>query len=190
VESDDGQTASRALIIQVSRQPVASVAVSPTPGAVTLGQDLQLAATLEDALGNTLTGRAIAWSTADGGVATVSTGGLVTGTGVGTTTITATSEGIAGAAVITVHGVLGVTTGILAGGTTGVAYNQALAASGGNGAYTWTLSAGALPGGLSLDGSTGIISGTPAGPGASGFTVQVTSGDGQVATRDLSITIS
>jgi hypothetical protein len=48
-----------------------------------------------------------------------------------------------------------------------------LSASGGVPPYTWSVVAGALPGGLTLD-PNGIVSGTPTSAGASNFTVQVT----------------
>lgn len=40
-------------------------------------------------------------------------------------------------------------------------YNQSMAATGGRAPYKWSLIAGALPSGLSLDGNTGVISGLP-----------------------------
>ena len=57
---------------------------------------------------------------------------------------------------------LSVTTTSLAGGTIGNAYtNQTLQATGGIAPYTWTVTTGSLPAGLSLNASTGVISGTP-----------------------------
>ena len=51
---------------------------------------------------------------------------------------------------------------------------------------------GALPAGLSLAPSTGVISGIPTGTGTSNFTVQVldSSSPGQIATKALSLTIN
>ena len=49
----------------------------------------------------------------------------------------------------------------LPGGQVGVAYSAALTASGGTEPYTWSLTRGALPGGVSLNSSTGVVSGTP-----------------------------
>jgi large repetitive protein len=61
-------------------------------------------------------------------------------------------------------------------GEAGVSYSQKLEASGGNGSFTWSISGGILPKGLSLDSSTGIISGIPETPGGTSFSVQVTDG--------------
>ena len=69
-----------------------------------------------------------------------------------------------------------------------VTYNETLEATGGDGSYTWSLTVGSLPTGLSLNTSTSDITGTPTGA-RSTFTVQVESGDGQTATQELRITV-
>jgi hypothetical protein len=51
---------------------------------------------------------------------------------------------------------------------------------GGTGA-TWAVTAGALPAGLTLDPSTGVISGTPTGSGPYSFTITVSDGLGNTA---------
>ena len=58
---------------------------------------------------------------------------------------------------------LQITTASLKDGTAGQPYSATLNASGGTHAYTWSLVSGSLPGGLSLNASTGTISGTPTG---------------------------
>ena len=57
----------------------------------------------------------------------------------------------------------------------GGAYSQQLAASGGTGAYTFTVLSGALPAGLTLS-SGGVISGTPTTLGFPPVTIQATDG--------------
>ena len=87
----------------------------------------------------------------------------------------------------------GVTTTSLPGAIVGTAYSQTLAASGGTGALNWTISAGALPAGLSLAATTGVISGTPTTAGTASFTVTVTDSatpTANTATKALSITVA
>ena len=70
-----------------------------------------------------------------------------------------------------------------------VPFSDTLVASGGDSIYTWSVSDGSLPTGLSLTASTGIISGTPSVEGNNTFTVEVASGDGQTDTQELTITV-
>lgn len=70
--------------------------------------------------------------------------------------------------------VLQITTSSLSAATAGTAYSATLAATGG-GSMTWSMTAGALPAGLTL-GSSGVISGTPSVVGSFTFTVRVASG--------------
>ena len=58
-------------------------------------------------------------------------------------------------------------------GAAGVPYDTTLAAVGGNPLYRWSVSSGVLPTGLSLNKSTGTISGTPITAGTSTFTARV-----------------
>ncbi len=84
---------------------------------------------------------------------------------------------------------LSVTTTDLPGGTVGVPYNATLTASGGTPSYRWSLASGALPNGLSLASSTGVVSGTPTATGTFAFTVRVQDQAGASATRLLTNTI-
>jgi Leucine-rich repeat (LRR) protein len=91
---------------------------------------------------------------------------------------------------IDVYDVLSVTTMSLPSGSTGVVYSDALVATGGDGSYAWSITVGSLPTGLSLNASTGLISGTPSAEASDTFTVQVVSGDGQTASQQLSISVA
>ncbi len=74
-------------------------------------------------------------------------------------------------------------------GTIGVAYTDTLTAAGGTPPYTFSISAGTLPAGLTLNASTGVVSGTPTTAGTSSFTVKVTDAKSATATFATSITI-
>ena len=86
----------------VDPAPVASVAVSPATGSIRVDQTTQLTATVRDAAGNPLQGRAVSWTSTDGDVATVDENGEVRGVAPGEATITATSEGQSGSGRISV----------------------------------------------------------------------------------------
>ncbi|HLY20309.1 MAG TPA: putative Ig domain-containing protein, partial [Bryobacteraceae bacterium] len=82
-----------------------------------------------------------------------------------------------------------ITTNSLPDGTVGVSYSQTLAATAGTSPYSWALSGGSLPTGLTLS-SAGAISGKPSVPGMASFSVKLTDATGVTATRALSITIA
>jgi len=126
----------------------------------------------------------------------LSAGGVITGTpttaqtkvftlkitdGIGTITTKSCSMTIEPAVSIS-------TTCPLPDGTEGVAYDQTMVAIDGTAPYTWSISAGALPSGLSMD-STGHITGTPTTVESQNFTLRVVDSLGGVATKSCSLSI-
>ncbi|MFN0165890.1 MAG: putative Ig domain-containing protein, partial [Bryobacteraceae bacterium] len=85
---------------------------------------------------------------------------------------------------------LTITTTSLSSGTVGLAYSRSLAATGGKPPYSWSLAQGSLPAGLSLNTTTGLITGTPTVAGTVGFVARVQDSADGSAVRTLSITIS
>ncbi len=69
---------------------------------------------------------------------------------------------------------LAVTTTSLPPGQVASPYTATLTSSGGVGAVSWAVTSGALPAGLSLNTSTGAITGAPTAPGLTTFTVTAT----------------
>jgi hypothetical protein len=76
--------------------------------------------------------------------------------------------------------------------TYNTAYTGSSAASGGAGTLTYSLTSGSgpLPGGLSLNASTGAVTGTPTTPGTFNFTIQAADAYGDSATQAYTITVS
>jgi cytoskeletal protein CcmA (bactofilin family) len=91
---------------------------------------------------------------------------------------------------ITIQQRLSVATASLANGWVGMAYSDSLVAGNGTPPYTWSVTVGSLPTGLTLAPSTGAITGTPTTAGTSNFTVRVTDGAGLTASKALSIRIA
>ena len=74
-------------------------------------------------------------------------------------------------------------------GEVNTAYSDTLTASGGTAPYTWSVSSGCLPAGITLNSSTGALSGTPTAAGTASFTIKVTDANGQAATQATSLAI-
>lgn len=100
--TSEGKTG--ATSVTVSLVPVAAVSVAPGSASRIVGQTASFSAAATDANGNVLSGRAVAWSSSNSSIATVSALGLAKAVAAGTATITATSEGKSGAAQIVVSG--------------------------------------------------------------------------------------
>jgi hypothetical protein len=75
----------------------------------------------------------------------------------------------------------------LAAPTVGVSYSQTVSASGGVSSYTFAVTGGALPAGLSLNSSTGVISGTPTSTSTATFTITATDANGCTGTRTFTV---
>ena len=69
----------------------------------------------------------------------------------------------------------------------GSSYASALSASGGVSPYTFSITAGSLPPGLTLNASTGAITGTPTKAGSYNYTAEATDKSGTTATTSCTI---
>src|SRR6185437_9124593 len=69
-------------------------------------------------------------------------------------------------------------------------YSQTIATSGGTGADTFAVTAGALPAGLSLNPYTGAITGTPTSTSGGSFTITATDAVGAAASHSYAVAVN
>ena len=117
---------------------------------------------------------------------------LNTASGTGAT-ITENASGVA--AVFTIGfltpAALTITTSSLPGGQVGTVYSTTLAASGGASPYSWSLTSGTLPAGLTLNAATGTISGTPtATANGTALTFMVTDSSSPAQSKSVNLTLT
>ncbi|HEY3973288.1 MAG TPA: putative Ig domain-containing protein [Candidatus Sulfotelmatobacter sp.] len=168
------------------------IGLTLSPATVTLssGAKQQFSATL-----TSTSNTAVTWQASSG---TISSSGLYTAPSVSASskaTVTATSvaEGsVVATSQVTVSPVskLAISVHSMPSGTAGTAYSASLAASGGVAPYTWQITAGSLPQGLSLDKTTGAVSGTTSLTGTYPFTTSVTDSMSSTVSSSLSIAMS
>ncbi|MEO6804640.1 MAG: Ig domain-containing protein [Edaphobacter sp.] len=147
-----------------------------------------------------------AWSITAGalpaGLTLGTTTGLISGTPTttGTATFTATvtdagnpaqTKSVALSIVVTapIPRPLTISTSSLPAATKGARYSSLLQAGGGTPPYSWSVTTGSLPAGISLAAATGAISGTPTATGTSSFTVTVTDAGNPAQTKQVALSI-
>jgi subtilisin family serine protease len=182
--------------VRCSTGASAPLAISTTslPGGSTTSNYSQMVQAVGGRLGYT-------WSVASGalppGLALYPTLGVIGGapTTGGTWSFTMRVTDAAGATAtaalsIVVSAPLTIGTASLPSGLVGTPYSATLAATGGTSPYTWSIAAGTLPAGLSLNAATGAITGTPTVAGTSSVTFRVTDSAARTVTKVLSIAIT
>ena len=83
---------------------------------------------------------------------------------------------------------LKITTGGLPQGQQGETYSEAFTATGGTTPYSWSISAGTPPPGITLS-TNGNLTGTPTATGTFNFSVMVTDASGKTATGNFSVIV-
>ena len=169
-----------------------SIAVTPANPTIQTGATQQFTATgtYSDNSTRDITAQ-VTWTSSNTSVATINSAGLATGTGAGSSTISAAQGGVSGNTSLTVQAaLLTIATASLPSGTVGIAYSATLTANGGIQPYTWSVITGSLPTGLSLSATTGSISGTPSAAGTFPFAIQVADSATPASTANKSFSIS
>jgi predicted RNA-binding protein with TRAM domain len=83
-----------------------------------------------------------------------------------------------------------IATASLPGGQVGAPYTQSVVSTAGTSPYSWTITTGSLPTGLTLGAGTGAITGIPTAAGLATFTMTVTDADGQTANESYVVGVA
>ncbi|TLY31019.1 MAG: T9SS type A sorting domain-containing protein, partial [Ignavibacteria bacterium] len=86
--------------------------------------------------------------------------------------------------------IISISPSTLPAGVTGVPYDQSVTASGGTSPYTYAVTSGSLPPGLSLKADSGKIRGTPTAAGTSTFVITATDAQGCKGSRSYTISVT
>ena len=167
----DGMSAT----VSGSARSLVAITVTPSDPLILTGGSLQFTAvgTYSDGSFQDITDL-VTWGSSLTTVATINSGGLAAGVASGIATMSAGLAGRSGTTVLTVQtGPLTISTTSLIKATLNVPYTATLAASGGTGPYSWSITGGSLPSGLTLNTSNGLIAGTPRTNGAFSITIEV-----------------
>jgi len=162
-----------------------SIALSPQTVQLAPGGTVQFTATVENT-----SQTAVDWSASAG---SISANGLFTAPmSAGSAVVTASSNGVRTSANISVQSVqsappLTIATFTLSNAQVNSFYSASIAAQGGTAPYTWSLTSGSLPNGLTLDPSTGVIDGSVSQAGAFTFTAEVTDAAAHTNTRQFTL---
>lgn len=85
---------------------------------------------------------------------------------------------------------LSIVTSTLPQAQTASLYSQTIITTGGVGPFTWAITSGILPSGITLNSSTGTIAGTATAVSSNTFTLQVTDSESPPATKSVTFTLS
>lgn len=100
----EGVQGSASLQVNAPAPPASVASVTVTgPSTIVLGEEGLYSATARDANGNVLTGRTITWSSSNSNILSVPGTPVATGTGLGTASVVATSEGVQGSVSVQVY---------------------------------------------------------------------------------------
>jgi putative Ig domain-containing protein/cellulase (glycosyl hydrolase family 5) len=158
---------------QASAALPAVITISVTPNVATVGSKKKV--NFHAIVTNT-TNKIVTWSASVGTITTTgayTAPSVVTNTTVVVTAISAADITKKSSASVTVTPALKINTVSIPGVNVNTSYSAAITASAGWPPFSWSVSSGSLPGGLTINSLTGVISGKPTQVGGFSFTVEV-----------------
>jgi hypothetical protein len=167
-----------------------TISISPSSATIASNGKQQFTASLSGTANTSVT-----WSASAGTIS--SSGAFTTPKVTSTTSVTITATSVANASshaaatvTVTPQPALAIVTSALGGADAGTPYTALLSATGGVPPYQWSFTTGALPSGIQLRASSGVITGMTALTGSYPFSAKVTDASGNSATTALTLTVS
>jgi hypothetical protein len=172
-----------------SNAAIVAITIAPSSDSIAVGNTLQFVGFAEDKDSAPVTDATLIWKSSDTSKASIDSQGLATAIAAGTTTITASNGNIVSiGATLTIIAAdsdstasntdpLAITSGKPSTGTAGSAYSFTVKAAGGVSPYTWGaafIAPDGYKGGLSINTSTGEITGVPLNSGTTPLLIGVT----------------
>lgn len=183
---NSGQTTAKSGTIA----PDIQVAISPASSTLSPGAKLQFSAIVQGTA-NT----AVTWLASEGSIA--DDGSFVAPAVSGETQITVTATSVVdatqhatGHVIVQPKTRLAISTSSLNKGKVNQSYSANLSAAGGTPPYQWMISSGSLPPGITLQATTGTVTGTPTQAGTFSFTTKVTDATSNSATQSIALAVA
>ena len=177
-------------IVVSDSSPGITISISPSSATIASNGKQQFTASLSGTANTSVT-----WSASAGTIS--SSGAFMAAKVTSKTSVTITATSAANPSLhasamvaVTPQAPLAIATPALAGADAGVPYTASLSAAGGVTPYEWSLTTGALPSGIQLQASSGVITGMTALTGSYPFTAKVTDSSGQTATLAFTLAVS
>ena len=190
VQDAFGQVATRQYTVDIAATPLVLSAITMPRGMLGVAYSIMLNATG----GSASYTFSKPTGTLPNGLSLDASTGIISGTPTATATFTFTamvsdpySRSDSKSFTIYIDPVFTITTTSLNNVVAGNAYNQAVAVTGGLAPYTWSITSGLLPTGLTLNSTTGIISGTPPTANSQQIVVEVQDTAGRKINRQYTL---
>jgi hypothetical protein len=175
---------------------VARIVITPPSASIAISGTVTFTAALFDDDDNLLTDRSVEWRSSTPSVVNITQGGVATGIGAGVAVISAIAEGRSNSASVSVVTGVALSTTQAVANVTGIVNTPIspvvpVTASGGAPPYTFALSGGALPTGLTFNTATGALGGTPViSQTATTYTVTATDALNATSSQTFTLTVN
>jgi hypothetical protein len=166
------------------------IAVSPSTATLSPSAQQQFTATVQGTTNSAVTWMASAGSISSNGTFTAPVANSGTQVTITASSVSDSTQRASSVVTIEPPAKLQITTSTLSGAIANTPYNAGVGVSGGTPPYKWSVSAGLLPQGFTLQGTTGAVAGSTSITGNFSFTVKVTDAASNSAAQSLILSVA